>query len=78
MDINSTGRVIHALAALRDANGDIGAAASAKGISEEVLLRALSEGGSNFYEKTPDGRIVPTATGLGFADQIHAFPHVTW
>lgn len=78
MDVNSTGRVIHALAALRDAAGDVAAAAASKGISEQTLLRALSEGGAILYKREADGRIVPTATGLRFAERTHAFPHVNW
>ena len=78
MDVNSTGRIIHALAALRDSNGDIERAAAAKGISPETLLRALSEAGSNFYAQAGDGRILPTEMGLRFAGQEGAFPYVNW
>ena len=77
-DINSTGRVIHALAALRDADGDVAKAAAAKGISPDALLKALAEGGANFYATSDDGRIRPTETGLRFANQVAAFPHVNW
>ncbi|MDQ3742091.1 MAG: hypothetical protein M3389_14215 [Actinomycetota bacterium] len=78
MDVNSTGRVIHALAALRDADGDVATAAASKGIPPEILIRALAEGGANFYEQTPDGRVRPTAMGLRFAEQEAAFPYVNW
>jgi len=78
MNAQSAGRVIHALAALRDCDGNAANAASKLGISEETLIRALAEVGSNFYDQTGDGRIIPTHMGLRFAEAIDTFPYVNW
>jgi len=78
MDVHATGRVIHALAALRDCNGNVEEAAVKLGISEETLIRALAEVGSNFYDRLDDGRICPTPMGLRFAGRVGTFPRVNW
>ena len=78
MDVNATGRVIHALAALRDSDGNVQVAAVNLGISKETLLRALAEVGPKFYEELGDGRILPTPMGLRFADRVGTFPYVNW
>jgi len=64
MDVNATARAIHLLAALRDCEGSVGAAAAKLGISEEKLLSALHEVGSNFSERSSDGRVYPTPMGF--------------
>jgi hypothetical protein len=78
LDVNATGRAIHALAALRDANGDIVSAAAKLGIAEAVLLQAVSEAGPKLFQQAADGSINPTQMGLRFAEQVHAFPYVNW
>lgn len=78
MDINSTGRIVHALAALRDAEGDVQQAASRLGISEETLRRAIAEGGATFFEEGAAGTVKPTAMGSRFADRADTFPYVNW
>lgn len=78
MDINATARVTHALAALQAADGDVAQAAASQGITSERLRAALAEGGGNFYEVHPDGRIVPTPLGERFAERASVFPSVSW
>lgn len=78
MDIHSTGRAIHALAALRDSNGDVAKAAGRLGIRPDQVVEAVETGGSALYERLGDGRIMPTQMGLGFAERISTFPYVNW
>lgn len=78
MDKQTGAQVVHALAALRDCNGNVAEACAKLDISAEQLLRPLEEVGSNFYEMTGDGRIVPSIVGLRFASQIDIFPYANW
>ena len=78
MDIQTTGQVIHALAALRDCNGNLAQAAARLGVSEDAIRRALAQAGPNFYTQSADGSIQPTEMGLRFADRVGTFPHVNW
>lgn len=73
-----TGRAIHTLAALRDANGDVILAANQLGVSPVKVVDAVEGGNSALYERQADGRILPTAMGLRFADRVSTFPHVSW
>jgi hypothetical protein len=78
MDIQTTRRVIHALAALRDHNGDVAGAAGKLGISEKVLIQAVASGGPNLFEQSGDGKIQPTHMGLRFAARVDDFPYANW
>ena len=78
MDVHETGRAIHALAALRDSNGEVDRAAQVLGISPAKLVQAVEGGGAALYERLGDGRIMPTQMGLGFAERSSTFPHVSW
>jgi len=78
MDIHTTGRAIHALAALRDCNGNVAEAAVKLGISQEMLVSALTEVGPTFYEQPGDGKIIPSEVGLRFATRVDMFPYVNW
>lgn len=78
MDKQTCARVIHALAALRDCNGDVEKAAAKLGTSPEYMTGALAEAGPNFYVDPGDGRLIPSQMGLRFATQVHVFPHVSW
>lgn len=78
VDVNSTGRTIHALAALRDSNGDVAKAARRLGVRADQVVGAVETGGGALYERLGDGRIMPTQMGRGFADRVSTFPHVSW
>jgi hypothetical protein len=78
MDTHTTGRAIHALAALRDCNGDVAAAATKLGTSQERLISALRAVGPTFYEQSGDGKILPSEVGLRFASRADMFPYVNW
>jgi hypothetical protein len=78
LDRQTGGRVIHALAALRDCCGDVAGAAAKLDISQEQLIAAIEEVGPNFYEMPGDGRVLPSRIGLRFADQVDVFPYVSW
>jgi len=78
MDIHTTGRAIHALAALRDCNGNVAEAAAKLDITPKQLVGALAEVGPAFYEQRADGKMVPTQIGLRFATRVETFPYVNW
>lgn len=78
LDTKETGRVIHALAAVRDSEGSPQAAAAKLGISEELLLATLSAVSPKFCSHDADGVIRLTPMGSRFADQTGVFPWVNW
>jgi DNA-binding transcriptional LysR family regulator len=78
MDTHIAGRAIHALAALRDCNGNIAEAAAKLGISQNRLVGALAEAGPAFYEQLNDRTIIPSELGLRFASRVDVFPYVNW
>lgn len=78
MDVNETGRVIHALDAIRRADGDLTKAAALTSTSAGRLQEVLDPSAGRFWNLTPDGRIRLTPMGDGFADRVATFPRVNW
>ena len=78
MDTHAAGRAIHALAALRDCNGNIAEAATKLDISQKRLVSALAEAGPAFYEQPNERTIIPSELGLRFASRVDMFPYVNW
>ena len=78
MDVNETGRVIHALAAVRAADGAVAVAAHKLGISQSALHRVLAPSSGKFWTVGVGGKVALTGMGNDFPDRISVFPYVNW